>query len=444
MKSNRISEFANEYIMSIKVLMFGWEFPPHIAGGLGTASYGLTKGLAKHGVKVMFVMPKAGGDEDQSVVKIINASDVEMMSEYSNLDEYWQNVNFMEIGSNLVPYLDPETFERTVKETIKTGERAERVVFRNKFRFSGKYGTNLMEEVARYAMVAGTIATQQDFDIIHAHDWLTYSAGIVAKKVSGKPLVIHVHATEFDRSGENVNRQVYDIERRGMEAADRVITVSNLTRNIVIKRYGIDPNKVVTVHNAVDFQTREDFKVERGVKEKVVTFLGRITFQKGPEYFIEAANKVLKRYPNVRFVMAGSGDLFNRSVRRVAQLKIATKFHFTGFLRGDDVQKMFLYSDVYVMPSVSEPFGISPLEAMRAGVPTIISKQSGVAEVLKHSIKVDYWDVDALADAIFGLLSYPALGKMAGEAGLDEVNQLKWENAALKVEHVYKDVLGII
>ena len=429
--------------MSIKVLMFGWEFPPHIAGGLGTARYGLTKGLAKHGVKVMFVMPKAGGDEDQSVVKIINASDVEMMSEYSNLDEYWQNVNFMEIGSNLVPYLDPETFERTVKETIKTGEHSERIVFRNKFQFSGKYGTNLMEEVARYAMVAGTIAAQQDFDIIHAHDWLTYSAGIVAKKVSGKPLVIHVHATEFDRSGENVNQQVYDIERRGMEAADRVITVSNLTRNIVINRYGINPDKVVTVHNAVDFQTREDVEVDRGVKEKVVTFLGRITFQKGPEYFIEAANKVLKRFPNVRFVMAGSGDLFNRSVRRVAQLKIATKFHFTGFLRGDDVQKMFLYSDVYVMPSVSEPFGISPLEAMRAGVPTIISKQSGVAEVLKHSIKVDYWDVDALADAIYGLLAYPALGKMAGEEGLDEVNQLKWENAALKVEEVYKDVLGV-
>ena len=423
--------------------MFGWEFPPHIAGGLGTASYGLTKGLAKHGVKVMFVMPKAGGDEDQSVVKIINASDVEMMSEYSNLDEYWQNVNFMEIGSNLVPYLDPETFERTVKETIKTGEHSEHIVFRNKFQFSGKYGTNLMEEVARYAMVAGTIAAQQDFDIIHAHDWLTYSAGIVAKKVSGKPLVIHVHATEFDRSGENVNQQVYDIERRGMEAADRVITESNLTRNIVINRYGINPDKVVTVHNAVDFQTREDVEVDRGVKEKVVTFLGRITFQKGPEYFIEAANKVLKRFPNVRFVMAGSGDLFNRSVRRVAQFKIATKFHFTGFLRGDDVQKMFLYSDVYVMPSVSEPFGISPLEAMRAGVPTIISKQSGVAEVLKHSIKVDYWDVDALADAIYGLLAYPALGKMAGEEGLDEVNQLKWENAALKVEEVYKDVLGV-
>lgn len=418
--------------------MFGWEFPPHIAGGLGTACYGLTKGLAKYGVKVLFVMPKAGGDEDESAVKIINASDVEMVDTYTSKEEYWRNINFMEIGSNLVPYLDPDTFEKSVNQVVKTGECEEKISFRNKFRFSGKYGANLMEEVARYAMVAATIAAQQEFDVIHAHDWLTYTAGIVAKKVSGKPLVIHVHATEFDRSGENVNQQVFDIERRGMEEADRVITVSNLTRNIVINRYGIDPEKVVTVYNAVDFQTYRETNVERGVKEKVVTFLGRITYQKGPEYFIEAAYKVLKRYSNVRFVMAGSGDMLNRSIRRVAQLKMATHFHFTGFLRGDDVHKMFAYSDVYVMPSVSEPFGISPLEAMRSGVPTIISKQSGVAEVLKHSIKVDFWDVDAMVDAIYGLLSYPALAEVAGKEGLAEVNQLKWENAALKIKSLYE------
>ena len=197
---------------------------------------------------------------------------------------------------------------------------------------------------------------------------------------------------------------------------------------------------MVTVHNAVDFQSYSDMKVERGVQEKVVTFLGRITYQKGPEYFIEAANKVLKRYPNVRFVMAGSGDLMNRSIRRVAQLKIATKFHFTGFLRGQDVQKMFAYSDVYVMPSVSEPFGISPLEAMRSGVPTIISKQSGVAEVLKRAIKVDFWDVDALADAIYALLAYPALSEFAAKYGLNEVNTLKWENAALKLKQIYEEL----
>ena len=422
--------------------MFGWEFPPHIAGGLGTASYGLTKGLAKHGVKVMFVMPKAGGDEDQSVVKIINASDVEMMSEYSNLDEYWQNVNFMEIGSNLVPYLDPETFERTVKETIKTGEHSEHIVFRNKFQFSGKYGTNLMEEVARYAMVAGTIAAQQDFDIIHAHDWLTYSAGIVAKKVSGKPLVIHVHATEFDRSGENVNQQVYDIERRGMEAADRVIAVSNLTRNIVITKYGIPPEKVVTVHNAVRFSENDEGEAVRGLDDKIVTFLGRITYQKGPDYFVEAAAKVLRRVPNVRFVMAGSGDLMHHVVRRVATLGISDRFHFTGFLKGAEVNRMFAMSDVYVMPSVSEPFGISPLEAMKSNVPVIISKQSGVAEVLDYALKVDYWDVDAMADAIYALVTYPALARMFSRKGHEEVTGIKWSNAAAKVKAVYEQLAG--
>lgn len=426
--------------MKTKVLMFGWEFPPHIAGGLGTACLGLTKGLAKQGVEVLFVMPKASGDEDQSAVKIINASDVEALFYQTDIEEYWKNINFMEVGSNLIPYMDPETFQKEVSGQLKTGHREERIGFKNKFNFSGKYGVNLMEEVARYAVVAATIARQQQFDVIHAHDWLTYAAGIAAKKVSGKPLVIHVHATEFDRSGENVNKMVYDLERQGMLAADRVITVSNLTRNIVINRYGINPDKVITVHNAVDFQSYSEMNVERGVKEKVVTFLGRITYQKGPEYFIEAANKVLKAYPNVRFVMAGSGDLMNRSIRRVAKLKMATHFHFTGFLRGQDVQKMFAYSDVYVMPSVSEPFGISPLEAMRSGVPTIISKQSGVAEVLKHAIKVDFWDVDALADAIYGLLAYPALPKMVERCGLDEVNTLKWENAAYKLKLIYEDV----
>lgn len=422
--------------------MFGWEFPPRISGGLGTASYGLTKGLAKHGVEILFVMPKACGEEDQSAVKIINASDVEMMDSYATREEYWRFVQFIEVGSNLVPYLDPEVFEQEASAAIRDHAGESRVTFRNKFQFSGKYGVNLMEEVARYALVAGTIASQNSFDVIHAHDWLTYEAGIVAKRVSGKPLVVHVHATEFDRSGEGkINQQVYDIERRGMHAADRVIAVSNLTRNIVIKHYGVAPEKVVTVHNAVDFQSYKEVTVERGVPEKVVTFLGRITYQKGPEYFIEAANKVLKHYPNVRFVMAGSGDMLNRAIRRVAQLKIATHFHFTGFLSGDDVQRMFAQSDVYVMPSVSEPFGISPLEAMRSGVPTIISKQSGVSEVLENSIKVDFWDVDAMSDAIYGLLAYPALARVTGKAGLEEVNRLKWENAAEKIKCLYYELI---
>lgn len=429
----------------MRVLMFGWEFPPHIAGGLGTACYGIVKGLAHSGVSTMFVMPSASGDEDQSAAQIINASDVPVqITDSMNVDDFLDKVQFVHIGTNMVPYLDPAEFHTLVEEDRRRQVRDFSVHYGHTYKFSGKYGSNLMEEVARYAMVGGTIAMthKDEFDVIHAHDWLTYMAGIAAKRLSGKPLVVHVHATSFDRSSDNnIDTRVYDIEKRGMEAADKVITVSDLTRNIVITKYGIDPSKVVTVHNAVDFSGRSDVNVERGVKDKVVTFLGRITFQKGPEYFIEAAAKVLKRCDNVRFVMAGSGDMMNRSIRQVARLGISDRFHFTGFLRGKEVQEMFSLSDVYVMPSVSEPFGISPLEAMRTGVPSVISKQSGAAEVLKYAFKVDFWDVDAMADEIYALLKYPALAKFASKYGFDEVNTLKWNNAAVKIKNVYESVI---
>ena len=429
----------------MKVLMFGWEFPPHIAGGLGTACYGIVKGLAYNGVEPMFVMPSASGDEDKSAADIINASDVPVeITDTMNVDDFLDKVQFVHIGTNMVPYLDPEEFHTLVEEDRKRQVRDFTVNYGHTYKFSGKYGSNLMEEVARYAMVGGTIAMthKDEFDVIHAHDWLTYNAGIAAKRLSGKPLVVHVHATSFDRSSDNnIDTRVYEIEKRGMEAADKVITVSDLTRNIVITKYGIDPAKVVTVHNAVDFSGRSEVKVEKGVKDKVVTFLGRITFQKGPEYFIEAAAKVLKRCDNVRFVMAGSGDMMNRSIRQVARLGISDRFHFTGFLRGNEVQKMFALSDVYVMPSVSEPFGISPLEAMRSGVPSVISRQSGAAEVLKYAFKVDFWDVDAMADEIYALLQYPALSQFASKFGYDEVNTLKWNNAAAKIKSVYESVV---
>ena len=429
----------------MRVLMFGWEFPPHIAGGLGTACYGIVKGLAHNGVQTMFVMPSASGDEDRSAADIINASEIPVeVSSTMNVDDFLDKVQFVHIGTNMVPYLDPAEFHSLVEEDRKRQVRDFSIHYGQTYKFSGKYGSNLMEEVARYAMVGGTIAMTHkgDFDVIHAHDWLTYMAGIAAKRLSGKPLVVHVHATSFDRSSDNnIDTRVYDIEKRGMEAADRVITVSDLTRNIVITKYGIDPSKVVTVHNAVDFSGRSEIQVERGVKEKVVTFLGRITFQKGPEYFIEAAAKVLKKCKNVRFVMADSGDMMNRSIRQVARLGISDRFHFTGFLRGAEVQKMFALSDVYVMPSVSEPFGISPLEAMRSGVPSVISRQSGAAEVLKYAFKVDFWDVDAMADEIYALLQYPALADFASKYGYDEVNTLKWNNAAAKIKSVYESVI---
>jgi len=426
----------------MKVLMFGWEFPPHITGGLGTACFGLTKGLLKHGVEVQFVVPKAYGDESQEAVRLINASDVTVMMNDPVFKEYWNQITYMEIGSNLIPYVGPEDFEQMVSENKGTTVEESGRVFSERFQFSGKYGHDLMEEVARYALVGAAIAANSEFDVIHAHDWLTYSAGVAAKKISGKPLVVHMHATEFDRSGENYNENVYEIERKGMAEADRVITVSNLTRNIVIERYHIDPEKVFTVHNAVEPSDKSEMlDVEKHVKEKIVTFLGRITFQKGPEYFIEAACKVLERDKNVRFVMAGTGDLMEKMIKRVAKLKISEHFHFTGFLKGENVDRMFAMSDVYVMPSVSEPFGISPLEAMRSNVPVVISKQSGVAEVLDHVMKVDFWDVDAMADAIYGLLHYKSINDMFIANGAEEVNNLKWESAARKVADIYESVL---
>ena len=429
----------------MRVLMFGWEFPPHIAGGLGTACYGIVKGLAYNGVETIFVMPSASGDEDGSVAKIINASDVAVDTVSETVDDFLDKVRFVHIGSNMIPYADPEEFSTIVEDERKRQVKDFRISYGQKFKFSGKYGANLLEEVARYAMVGGTIALQHkdEFDVIHAHDWLTYYAGIAAHELTGKPLVVHVHATSFDRgSADNIDTRVFAIEKRGMAAADKVVAVSDLTRNICINKYGVPPEKVVTVHNAVDFSGRENLVVERGVKEKVVTFLGRITFQKGPEYFIEAAAKVLKRTKNVRFVMAGSGDMMNRAIRQVARLGISDRFHFTGFLRGADVQKMFALSDVYIMPSVSEPFGISPLEAMRTGVPSIISRQSGAAEVLKYAFKVDFWDVDAMANDIYALLNYPALASFAAKEGYDEVNDLKWNGATAKLKKVYESVIG--
>lgn len=428
----------------MKVLMFGWEFPPHISGGLGTACYGLTKGLSHFSdIEVLFVVPKAYGDEDQSTMKLIGAGDVPITRKRIQFNDIQSKIDYFEVDSNIVPYTDPEEFWKLT--SARHSHRTEFVETDDQGRiaFSGKYGSNLIDEIYNYALVAETIARDNEFDIIHAHDWLAYPAGIAAKEISGKPLVIHVHATDFDRSGGSVNPKVYAIEREGMERADKIITVSNLTRRIVIEKYGIDPAKVETVYNAVEPVSQEHRrKLKKGVNEKIVTFLGRITMQKGPEYFIEAAYQVLRKMDNVRFVMAGSGDMMNAMIRRAAELKITDKFHFTGFLKGDDVFQMFAMSDVYVMPSVSEPFGISPLEAMQADVPVIISRQSGVSEILKHAIKVDFWDINAMADAIYGIINYPALPRMFKENARIEVDNLQWTNSARHVRDIYINTIN--
>lgn len=428
----------------MRVLMFGWEFPPHISGGLGTASYGLTKGMATlEDLEVIFVVPKAWGDEDQTIVRLIGANKVPVAFKKLYYKGSRTPIEKIEVSSRIVPYTDPEDFWKVIKSEISSYNIFVQTDKKGCIDFSGRYDSSLMDEINKYAIVASVIAEENEFDIIHAHDWLAYPAGIAAMEVSGKPLVIHVHATDFDRSGGNVNPHVFKMEKEGMDAASKIITVSNLTRDIVINKYKIDPAKIETVYNAVEpVDIIEGEFIEKGFDEKIVTYLGRITLQKGPEYFIEAAYKVLKVMTGVRFVMAGSGDMMERMIRRAAALKITDRFHFTGFLQGRDVFTMLKMSDVYIMPSVSEPFGISPLEAMQSNVPVIISKQSGVAEILTHAVKTDFWDIDAMADAIYGILNYPALAQMFIKKGKEEVITLKWDNSARHVKDIYERVIS--
>lgn len=423
----------------MRVLMFGWEFPPHISGGLGTACYGLTKGLKQIGdVDILFVVPKAYGDEDQQIASLIDAGEVVVSNRMVDYKGFFRRMHFIEVGSAIIPYTTPEEYEKLMSGTEFGKKYLINTTFSGKLTFSGGYGANLFQEIANYAAIASVLGVSYDFDVIHAHDWLTFPAGIAAKMVSGKPLIVHVHATEFDRSGGNVNPGVYEVEKTGLEMADKIIAVSNLTRNILIEKYGINPEKVITVHNAVEpIENREMIKREKSINDKIVTFLGRVTLQKGPEYFVEAAHLVLQKMKNVRFVMAGSGDMLRHIIHRVAALHMGDRFHFTGFLKGEDVFQLFSLSDVYVMPSVSEPFGISPLEAMQSNVPVIISRQSGVSEILQHAIKVDFWDIHAMADAIYGILKYDGLSTMLRNNVKDEVDNLKWEKAASKVKEIY-------
>jgi len=417
----------------MKALMFGWEFPPHILGGLGTASYGLTQGMWQCGdMDITFVIPKPHGDEDRHFANIIGASQVPVA---------WRDVSRDYVEQRIGNVMNPDLYF-ALRDHIYADFNYMRTNDLGCIEFSGRYPDNLLEEINNYSIMAGVVARTVDCDIIHSHDWLTYPAGIHAKQVTGKPLVIHVHATDFDRSRGNVNPTVFNIELDGMHHADHIITVSDLTRRTVIEKYGIDPAKVTTVHNAVTPLSAELLNVQvNKPKEKVVTFLGRITMQKGPEYFVEAAAKVLKLDKDVRFVMAGSGDMMNKMIDLAAERGIADRFHFPGFQKGKQVYEMLKASDVYIMPSVSEPFGISPLEAMQMGVPSIISKQSGCAEILTNVIKTDYWDIDAMADAIYSIITYPAMHAQLQEEGLAEVNRITWDKAGQKVINIYKQVL---
>jgi len=440
----------------MKVFMLGWEFPPHISGGLGTACYGMTKGLDEIGVRVSFVLPTAIPVGTSSHVQFRSPTD--LTGEGKSGTEVFQHVSFHRVDALLQAYATPEGFEQAVEKMVarqreltlsgETGQilpSGEAMVPLPSGTFAGAggahYGGDLMDQIHRYARLAMQLAKSETFDVVHAHDWMTYPAGVAVAAATGKPLVVHVHSTEFDRSGENINRQVYMIERNGMHNADKVVCVSYLTRNIVIKRYDVPPAKTEVVYNAVNLPETADLQmVPIRQDEKIVLFLGRVTMQKGPEYFLQAAKKVIEKYPDVRFVMAGSGDMIPGCVQMAADLKIGSHVTFTGFLRGKDVDKIFQMADLYVMPSVSEPFGIAPLEALSHNVPVIISKQSGVSEVLTHALKVDFWDVHEMADKILAVLRHPPLRRTLRQHGHFELEKFSWVDSAKKLNEIYHAV----
>ncbi|RMD45620.1 glycosyltransferase family 1 protein [Candidatus Pacearchaeota archaeon] len=397
----------------MRVLMFGWEFPPYNSGGLGTACEGLTRGLSHSNVDVVFVLPKKV-DLDVDYIKVI----------FGDCES-----NHYVVNSLLEAYSTLNSYEGRLFFNDEKGRKI--------------YGRNLLEEVERYAEIAREIAKKENFDIIHAHDWLTAKAAMAAKAVSGKHFILHIHATEFDRSFEGgINKEIYKIEKKGMEAADLVLAVSNYTRKKIIKHYGIPSEKVRVVHNAIDFENYALEKMHELKKNnKIVLFLGRLTLQKGPDYFVRAAKRVLEHYPDVVFVVAGSGDMESQIIRLAAELGISHKFIFAGFLRGEDKRAAYQMADLYVMPSVSEPFGLTPLESLMHGTPVLISKQSGVSEVLSNCLKADFWDVDDIANKIVAVLRYNALKRSLQENGIKEVSRMSWDEPARRCVDIYDELL---
>ena len=441
----------------MRVLMLGWEFPPFISGGLGTACYGLTKAMSRQGIDVVFVLPRPVSSQFSTHVKL--ATPVQFQSidtpggKRYRLHEF-EHVTFRTIDAPLQPYLSAEEYQsrgemsKTQGQSVETttGPSSKRTVASGGIvggsGTAGHYGGDLFAEVDRYARLAADIARSEDFEVVHAHDWMTYPAGLAVSAMSQRPLVVHIHSTEFDRSGENVWQQVYDIERAGLHGADRVIAVSHLTRNICIQRYGVPPEKIEVVYNAIDNNGHIPRPTPIAKTDKIVLFLGRITMQKGPEYFLAAAKKVLDVYPNVKFVMAGSGDMTKKVIELSAEMGIGHRVLFTGFLRGPDVDRVFKMADLYVMPSVSEPFGIAPLEAISHDVPVIISKQSGVSEILTHVLKVDFWDINEMANKILAVLRHPPLSETLRREGGFEVQQLTWDKSAARVGEIYDSVVA--
>ncbi len=497
----------------MRVLMLGWEFPPHISGGLGTACLGLTRALDRLDTAVTFILPTGVSQITEPHVKLIAADGMSIPTEdekdesavsksaakltaetipvddpnqspVRNKVTQWtmtessamRHISVRPIESPMIsPYqsvggrlydVPPHVQENIERARVHLEEKsAAEKIFEAATRLDPSetssdgqpakpkekpkpikpvYQGDIVAQANNYALQCLNVAREEDFDIIHAHDWMTFPAGLAISRKFKKPLVVHVHSTEFDRSGEHVNQPVYDIEREGMHGADAVFVVSYLTRSIIQERYGVDPDKIHVIYNGIESGNSEYQSpiplIRKG--EKVVLFMGRITMQKGPEYFIHAAKRVLEKFRNVTFVMAGSGDQTEAMMDLAQKEGIADKLIFTGFLRGKEVDRVFRMADVFVMPSVSEPFGIAPLEAISHDVPVIISKTSGVAEVLHHALKVDFWDVDAMANKIIAVLKHDALSHTLRVHADVELRRLTWDESAQKCMVVYDELIA--
>ena len=431
--------------------MLGWEYPPHIAGGLGTACQGLTQGLARQGVELQFVLPHVCGDEVAPHMTMVDPQPVAAVAPHelaaaTDLPE--QSIERYSVPAFLMPYWGETEYtefaakaRETIAHLLAEGQAPDiEALLRNV-----TYGNDIFDEVAMFAArVARSLPAFSEFDVIHAHDWMTFPAATILRQLTGKPLVVHVHSLEYDRSGSHKNRGIHEIEHLGISAADRVIAVSHYTKQIIAREHAVSDDKICVVHNGIyPKQIVSKYRAKHPDWPKyMVLFLGRVTFQKGPDYFVRAAAKVLSHLPAVRFVLAGSGDMLDDMKQLASQLGIREQIDFPGFLRGEAVEEMFSMADLYVMPSVSEPFGISALEAVNFDVPALISRQSGVSEVVGHSLKFDFWDVDRLADLIINGLIHDELRAEMISMARKELSGLRWDASAQKTLSVYEQVLN--
>ena len=401
----------------LRVLMFGWEFPPFNSGGLGVACLGITKALSDKDVDVVFVMPKRLPDA-VPFAKMISAD-----IDNATVDMKRFDIKYA-FNSPVLPYDSSKTFTR--REDALLYEDGTPV-----------YGSDIISEARRYARFGAAIAKKEPHDFVYAHDWLAFGAGAEAKQVSGKPFIAHIHSTEFDRTGDNPDPRIAQMEYDGLHRADRVVAVSERTKHAVTSRYAVPADKVHVVHNGIDETTAPAAGITtirlsalKKAGYKLVLFLGRITIQKGPDYFIRAARRVIDHDPDVLFIMAGSGDMEHQMMHLAASMGIADKILFPGFLRGADQYEAYKLADLFVVPSVSEPFGLTVLESMYLGTPVIVSKQSGVAEAVEHALKVDFWDIEKMADLMLSVLESPEFRKELSKKSTAEAAVLTWDKTA--------------